>query len=132
MGLFQYKARDKFNKPINGVLSASSIDLVAVKLKSQGYTPISIVSQEEKIEAANVDTASTGTRVPFAEVTAFTRQCYTLQKAGIPILSAMRSVKEQARNPFFKKVVTQIATDIESGLEFRICDLDDSDHPSIC
>lgn len=116
MGLFQYRARDKFNKPINGVLSATSIDLVAVKLKSQGYIPISIIPKEEEVAESEGDKASVRQKVAFAEVNAFTRQFSTLQKAGIPILSAMSALKEQARNPFFKKVINQIHTDIESGL----------------
>lgn len=118
MALFQYKARDKFNKSINGVLSASSIDLVAVKLKNEGFIPISIVPQAEKEEHAGVDAASVKTRVPFTELNAFTRQCYMMQRAGIPILSAMRALREQSKNPFFKKVIIQISTDIESGLSF--------------
>lgn len=118
MALFQYKARDKFNKSINGVLSASSIDLVAVKLKNEGFIPISIIPQQEKVESVTVETASTKTKVPFAEINAFTRQCYMMQRAGIPILSAMRALREQSKNPFFKKVIIQISTDIESGLSF--------------
>lgn len=118
MGLFQYKARDKFNKPVDGVLSASSIDLVAIKLKNEGFIPVSIIPQKEEVSAAKAENASVKTKVPFTELNAFTRQCYTLQKAGIPILSAMRTVKEQTKNAFFKKVITQITTDIEAGLSF--------------
>ncbi len=115
MGFFQYKARDKFSKPINGVISASSIDLVAVKLKSQGYVPISIVPKEEAAARTKEDNASVRTKVPFSEINSFTRHFGTLQKAGIPILSAMSALKEQARNPFLKKVINQIHTDIEAG-----------------
>lgn len=114
MEFFQYKARDKFNKPINGVLSASSADLVAVKLKGMGYIPISIVPKEE--EAVYLDKAFRQTRVAFSEVNAFTRQFYTLQKAGISILSAIHALKEQAKTPFLKKVIGQIGRDIEAGL----------------
>jgi len=120
MGVFEYKARDKFNKPINGVLSASSIDLVAVKLKSQGYIPISILPKEEEAQEKTEEKATVRTKVPFAEVNSFTRQFYTLQKAGIPILSALGALKEQTNNAFFKKVISQIRTDIESGLSLSV------------
>lgn len=114
MELFQYKARDKFNKPISGVLSAGSADLVAVKLKGMGYIPISILPKEE--EAVHFNKAFGQAKVAFPEVNAFTRQLYTLQKAGIPILSAMKALKEQAKSPFFKKVIGQIDRDIEAGI----------------
>lgn len=113
MGLFQYKARDKFNKPISGLLSAASADLVAVKLKDLGYVPISIVPREE--EALGLATAFSRTKIAFPELNAFTRQFHALQKAGIPILSAIAALKEQTKSPFFKKVIGQIGKDIESG-----------------
>ena len=116
MGFFQYKARDKFNKAVNGVLSASSIDLVALNLKSQGYVPISIVAREEAVARTKESRDAVRTKVPFSEINSFTRQFHTLQKAGIPILSALSALKEQARIPFFKKVIEQIHTDIEGGL----------------
>jgi len=116
MGFFQYKARDKFNKPINGVISASSVDLVALKLKSQGYIPISIVAKEETAARTKEDKSSVQTKVPFSEINSFTRQFYTLQKAGIPILSTLSALKEQVRTPFFKKVIGQMRADIEAGL----------------
>lgn len=120
MGIFQYKARDKFNKPVNGVLSASSIDLVAVKLKRQGYVPISIVSKEEGAVETGADKFSSRSTVSFSEINAFTRQFHTLQKAGIPIISAMAGLKEQARGSFFKKVIGRITADIEGGLSLSL------------
>ena len=120
MGVFEYKARDKFNKPINGVLSASSIDLVAVKLKSQGFIPISILPKEEEAEEKTERKATFRTKVPFAEVNSFTRQFHTLLNAGIPILSALAALKEQTRNLFFKKVISQIRADIEAGLSLSV------------
>jgi MSHA biogenesis protein MshG len=116
MGTFQYKARDKFNKPINGVLSASSIDLVSVKLKSLGYIPISILPKEEEAAGSTVDIVSIRAKVAFSEVNAFTRQFYILQKSGIPLLSAVRALKEETKNQFFGKVISQIGADIEAGL----------------
>lgn len=120
MGLFQYKARDKFNKPINGVLSANSIDLVAIKLKSQGFIPISILPKEEEVTGRAEEKVIVRTKVPFPEINSFTRQFHTLQKAGIPILSALGALKEQTNNPFFKKVIGQICADIEAGLSLSI------------
>lgn len=46
---YQYKARDKFSKPVTGIMSGESQDAVAAKLNQMGFIPISI---EEKKEAA--------------------------------------------------------------------------------
>jgi len=120
MDSFQYKARDKFNKLINGVLSASSIDLVAVKLKSQGYFPISIVPKVESEAGTKENNPSIWAQVSFSELNSFTRHFSTLQKAGIPILSTLTALKEQTRNPFLKKVIGQICVDIEGGLSLSV------------
>ncbi|MDD5097875.1 MAG: hypothetical protein PHU59_05260, partial [Candidatus Omnitrophica bacterium] len=48
---YQYKARDKFSKPLSGVMSADDESAIAAKLNQLGYTPISIIEtrQESKI-----------------------------------------------------------------------------------
>ncbi len=120
MGIFQYKARDKFNRPKTGVLSASSIDLVAVKLKSEGYIPISIVPKKENVAEVLSDKVSLRAKVSFSELNAFTRQFHTLQKSGIPILLSLTALEEQTKNPLFKKVIGKITTDIAAGLKLSV------------
>lgn len=45
----------------------------------------------------------------------FTKQLYTLLKAGLPIVSSLRAVKEQTSDENFKEVVESISHDIEQG-----------------
>lgn len=45
----------------------------------------------------------------------FTRQLATLQKAGLPILSSLKALREQAVNKKLKEVIGQILRDIEGG-----------------
>ena len=48
MDIYQYKARDRFGKAINGTIEAASEELVALKLKEAGYAPVSIKKAPEK------------------------------------------------------------------------------------
>lgn len=114
MQTYQYKARDKFGKPISGSINADSQDAVAVKLKESGYVIISIKEQEKETPVAKV--FARFRRIGFTELNMFTRQFYTLQKAGLTILSSLIALRDQTTNRAFKDVITQIAKDIEGGL----------------
>jgi type II secretory pathway component PulF len=47
-----------------------------------------------------------------------TRQLYTLQKAGLPLLSSLNALKEQSTNPNLQSIVAQLSRDIEGGADF--------------
>jgi type II secretory pathway component PulF len=44
---YQYKARDKFGKPLSGVMLADDESAVAVKLNQLGYIPILIIETKQ-------------------------------------------------------------------------------------
>ena len=111
---YQYKARDKFSKPLSGVMSALDENAVAIKLEQLGLTPISII--EAKQESPVTKFLGSAVRVKFSDLNMFTRQLATLQKAGLPILLALSALREQTENKVFKEVIAQISRDIESGL----------------
>jgi len=112
MPAYLYKARDKFGKPINGVMAAESENNLVIKLNQMGYAPISI---SEAKEEKGSDFFGRFRRVGFTDVNMFTRQFATLQKAGLPILLSLNALSEQAVNPAFKEVIAQITRDIEAG-----------------
>lgn len=110
---YQYKGRDKFSKPVGGMMTAENENSVAVKLNQLGVTPISII--ETKETSAVVKFLSPSVRVKFSDLNMFTRQLATLQKAGLPILLSLSALRQQTQNKIFKEVITQITRDIESG-----------------
>ena len=113
MNTYQYKARDRFGKAISGVIEAVSEELVASKLKEAGYAPISIIKTEGRSGVGKFLDRFKGVRL--SEVNMFSRQFFSLQKAGLPILSSLDGLSDQTENKIFKQVIDQIAKDIESG-----------------
>jgi MSHA biogenesis protein MshG len=111
---YQYKARDKFSKPLSGVMSADDENAVALKLNQLGHTPIAIT--ETKQESRVTKFLGSAVRVKFSDLNIFTRQLATLQKAGLPILLSLSALREQTQNKVFKEVIAQVTRDIESGL----------------
>ncbi|MBL7210449.1 MAG: type II secretion system F family protein [Candidatus Omnitrophica bacterium] len=112
MANYQYKARDKFGKPVTGIMGGESQDAVAAKLSSMSYVPISI---EEKKEAGFSGFFDRFRKISFSDLNMFTRQLATLQKAGLPILSSLKALREQAVNKAFREIIGQILRDIEGG-----------------
>ncbi len=54
-------------------------------------------------------------RVKFSDLNMFTRQLYTLQRAGLPMLMSLHAIRDQTGNEVLKDVVDQVAQRIESG-----------------
>ena len=113
MPTFNYKARDKFGKPISGLMEAESESAIAAKLKQMGYVPVSIKEAKQEIEFNKVFDRFKG--VKFADLNMFTRQFAALQKAGLPILLSLDALRDQAVNRVLKDAIGQIARDIEAG-----------------
>jgi len=115
MANFKYKARDKFAKLVTGVLPAKTKEDIAKKLKEMGYAPVSIVKVVE-VNAKNVFKGFR--RVKLEELNAFTRQLYSLQKAGVPLLASLEAIATQTKNQYFRVVIEESLSDIRGGLSF--------------
>ncbi|MCX5715684.1 MAG: type II secretion system F family protein [Candidatus Omnitrophica bacterium] len=112
MPTFKYKVRDKFGKAVSGVITGESKEAVAKHLESMRYAPISIAETKESAPAKFLGFLN---KVSLSEVNLFSRQLVTLQRAGVPLLLSLDSLKKQTRNVYFKSVIQQMVADIESG-----------------
>ncbi|MFH1645584.1 MAG: type II secretion system F family protein [Candidatus Omnitrophota bacterium] len=113
MNSYRYKARDRFGKAVSGSMEAYSEENVAIKLKEVGYAPI--VIKKEKYNAG-FKTINWFKGVSISEVSMFTRQFASLQKAGLPVLASLDALKDQIENVVLRKIIGQVSKDIESGM----------------
>jgi len=113
---FKYKARDKFAKPVSGTTVAESQTEAVKKLQDMGYTVVSMV-QAAEFEASQI-LGRLGNRVTLPEVSTFTRQLYSLQKAGLTLLSSLEAIALQSDNRYFRMVIEEMARDIRGGVNF--------------
>ena len=115
MPTFQYKARDKFSKAATGSIAAENKYAAASKLQEMGYVPISIEESRQPVGQKILEGFS---RVRMEELGSFTRQLYSLQKAGLPLLSSLEAIAAQQPNRYFKLTIEETARDIRGGLSF--------------
>jgi len=109
---YRYQARDKFGRSVAGQMSAASDTEVATNLKAKGLTPVSIEPIGEK---ASRDFLAPFRRFKQSDVNAFTRELYTLTRAGLTILASLEVIGEQDRNPVLKKIVEGLIQSIRGG-----------------
>ena len=94
-------------------MDGDSEKAIAVKLDHMGYIPISI--HPDKGESKINKILSRFEVVRFSDLNMFTRQFYTLQKAGLPLLASLNALREQSTNRILKNVIEQLRRDVEAG-----------------
>ena len=115
MPTFTYKALTEDGSSLKGTIEAESQPLAAMQLDTMGYIPISI--SEKKLSIFD-DPGSRFEKVKTEDLIFFTRQLYTVIKAGISLLSGLKALEEQTENKKLKNVLSMVAKDIDRGKSF--------------
>jgi len=119
MPVFAYRGRGARGELVTGTLEAPDQGAVADQLINTGVTPVDI-----QATAAAVESASPGwlaralqPKVTLIDVSLFSRQMYTLLKAGVPILRALAGLQESAINPSLRRVIAELRVSLDAGRE---------------
>ncbi len=113
MAHFKYKAYDRQGHVVESEMDGDSALAVSKALNEHGYTPVT-VSQVEK-EVTSPEERWFSPRVRLDEINVFTRQLWTLQRAGLPLQSSLVSLRDQVKSKAFREVLTEVIADLESG-----------------
>lgn len=118
MPLFEYRARSPQGQLINGRLEAVSRDTVASQLLESGITPL-VIEQvaDSALPMIRLQQWLGGNKVEIQELVMFARQMYTITKAGIPLISALRGLETSMQHYLMKKTLLEIAEALETGME---------------
>jgi MSHA biogenesis protein MshG len=103
---------------VNGKLEAMTEGGVADQLVSLGVSPVHIAVVQEAQEGAEGLLARLN-RKPVVEedILVFSRQMYTLNKAGVPILRAFAGLEASASKPAMKDLLRDIRSSLDQGRE---------------
>ena len=119
MPQFKYAGKSTQGGPQKGVIEAASAQAAAQALLSQSIVPLTIV-ESKKRSAENEGDGFDITRlfqqkVGLDEMIIFSRQMYSLLKAGIPIIRAIKGLSENASHKRFQEILKDIADQLEQG-----------------
>ena len=123
MPVFNYKGRsNRGGELIQGTLEGADSGAIADQLLNTGITPTEIrISLNSRTTRAQEMTLwqrlSQKQTVDPLELMLFSRQMYTLLKAGVPIMRALAGLQESSRSPAFTAMLQDLRESLDSGRE---------------
>ena len=118
MPFFSYKGRDGRGASVQGVLEGANSGAVAGQLFGLGIVPLEIKpSAAPRSESSEFSLSFGQQKVTHVEVLLFSRQMYTLLKAGVPIMGALKGLEESTENPRFSQVMRDLRDSLDAGRE---------------
>lgn len=119
MPLFNFKARDSNGLLVTGEREAESSQDIVNQLEDQGLIPISVASGKKSFGSdfslSSLKDVKLFEGVKAEELILFTRQFYTLFKAGMDIESILETLGKQVKNEYFADVLGRIKNDVAAG-----------------
>ena len=121
MGVFSYKGRSRNGELVQGSLEGTDSGAIADQLLNTGITPteikVSHASRSASIGPSLWQRLSQDQSVDPLELMLFSRQMYTLLKAGVPIMRALAGLQESSQNLIFKAMLQDLRESLDSGRE---------------
>ncbi len=124
MAVFAYKGRNARGDLVRGTLDGSDSGAVADQLFNIGITPTEIKSSGSvravAVKGTQLARFLGEKKVEPLELMLFSRQMYTLLKAGVPIMRALAGLQESSHNPAFIAMLQDLRVSLDSGRELSI------------
>ena len=119
MAIYVWRGRNKRGEAVSGELDAMTEGGVADQLLSMGVSPVHIAPAAPKEEASPGMSLEWLTRKPVVveDLLIFSRQMYTLNKAGVPILRAFAGLEASATKPAMVDMLKDIRANLDQGRE---------------
>jgi MSHA biogenesis protein MshG len=119
MAVYAWRGRNSRGEAVTGELDAATEGGVADQLLSMGVSPVHIAPAAPKVEKAPGISLEWLTRKPIVveDLLIFSRQMYTLNKAGVPILRAFAGLEASATKPAMVDMLKDIRASLDQGRE---------------
>ena len=115
---FTWSGRDAQRQVVTGTLEAQTPGHVADWLIGTGVTPLVIEPIRQVQEAGDVLSRLLGRdRIGPVALMMFSRQMYTLMRAGIPIMRALKGLEQSASTPAEARLMRELNTSLDAGLD---------------
>ncbi|MCU0280156.1 MAG: type II secretion system F family protein [Candidatus Nanopelagicales bacterium] len=111
---YDYAVRDRAGKMVKGRLKADSPAMVATKLKSMGYAPVSITEANAGMKR-DINIPGFGNKIGLKDLAVMSRQFATMINSGLSLLRSLTILEEQTDCKPLAKVLTQVRSEVEGG-----------------
>jgi len=122
MPYFVYKGRNARLELVRGRQESTDSAAVADQLLNTGITPVDINRAGEPVsqEVTKWLSRAFAEKVKPVDLLLFTRQMYTLLKAGVPMLKSLSGLQESMQNREFAAVLDDLRKNLDSGRELSV------------
>ncbi len=121
MPFFAYKGRNAKGDLVQGVQEAADSGGLATLLLNSGVTPIDISLTSAPVLDVDAGMGSLfEEKITTVDLMMFSRQMYTLLKAGIPIMNALGGLQASTINKKLAGVIGNIRQSLDSGRELSV------------
>ena len=119
MATYEWRGRNARGELVQGKMDAQTEYSVADQLMNMGVTPVNIAVGVEKIEVKPEDWLPHPSRKPVLDkdIMLFSRQMYTLNKAGVPIFQALAGLESSASSVSMTELISDIRSSLNQGRE---------------
>lgn len=117
MASFEYIARQTDGKSTKGMMEANNEETVADRLLANGVMPVSIKETSSGSDLMQMDIADffQSKKVDLQELVMFSRQMFSLTKAGIPLTRAIKGLMDTSTSKPLKLALDSIHSDLNAG-----------------
>jgi len=115
MPVYKWQGVSPKGETLKGEMEAASREAVIIRLRSQRIQPQPSKIKEKGALDAEINLPTFGSPVKPRDVIIFTRQFATMIDAGLPIVQCLQILAAQTDSKPFRKVISTIKDDVESG-----------------
>jgi MSHA biogenesis protein MshG len=115
--MYSYKGRSARGELVTGRLDGDTADSVAARLLSGGITPIDISAAAfgNNIDLSGLKRLLGSGKPKTTDLVLFSKQMFTITKAGIPLLRGLRSLIMSTHNTVLREALEDVLGSLESG-----------------
>jgi len=113
MGTYAYTVRDAAGTMRNGTSEAENPDVLARRLREQGFVISEIKAAKAKKAGGNW--FENLQKVKLTELSIFCRQFSTMIDAGVSLVRCLDVLSQQQSNPRFKRIILDVLKEVEAG-----------------
>jgi len=119
MATFAWRGRNARGELVQGQLEAVGENAVADQLVSLGVSPVHIAAAAPVVETDGDDWWARLNRkaIKIEDILVFSRQMYTLNKAGVPILRAFAGLQASSDKPAMVDMLKDVRSSLDQGRE---------------
>ncbi|MBI4121983.1 MAG: type II secretion system F family protein [Parcubacteria group bacterium] len=117
MAFYNFQATNSDGQMVSGVVEADSEALALSLIKEENLTPVSVTERRLAPWQVNIDFLQF---ITTKDLVVMSRQLSVMVDATLPLVDALHILVRQTRNPKLKKIVSEIADDVEGGARLSL------------